>query len=158
MKKLIFSLTVAVALLSGCAKDGETGPAGKDGNANVTSTTFTITNWTYSAPYFYDDLPVPAITQSIVDNGAVLVYIMDSGYNIQLPVTIYPTASYSQSWGMNFGLGVCEITVNDSDQTQPINPGTKTVKVVVIASRSMLNDHTVNWNSYESVEQHFNLK
>ena len=158
MKKLIFSLTVAVALLSGCAKDGETGPAGKDGNANVTSSTFTITAWNYSAPVYYADLPVPAITQDILDRGAVLAYIVGSGYNLQLPVTIYPSASYSQSWGMNFGLGVCEITVNDSDLTQPNNPGTNTVKVVVIASRSMLNDNTVDWNSYESVKQHFNLK
>lgn len=59
---------------------------------------------------------------------------------------------------MNFGLGVCEITVNDSDQTQPNNPGVNNIKVVVLASRSMLNDNSVNWNSYESVKQHFNLK
>ncbi|MBK9798282.1 MAG: hypothetical protein IPP56_00630 [Bacteroidetes bacterium] len=83
--KSILSLFLMAGLLlfNSCAKDGETGPtgatgaAGADGNANVKSFKFTVTNsqWTILASdtwqYFYS---CPAVTQDILDNGMVMVY------------------------------------------------------------------------------------
>lgn len=85
---IVFLLAAAVLLAVGC--EGEQGPTGPDGNANVKTGTISPTNaeWLWqgnydfqTAPgswmsYFtrYVDIPVVEITPDIISSGVVLVF------------------------------------------------------------------------------------
>jgi hypothetical protein len=94
-------IVVVLFIIAGCKK-GDTGPQGPEGNANVI-----YSNWFTPATYKKDTvfgiwgfsytMAVPAITQPILDSGAVLVFAKMHGYNPavwpngqvgQLPITI----------------------------------------------------------------------
>ena len=85
MKTKIYLIAIVFATITlycGCAKDGATGPAGangSNGNANVETFTFLNKNWMNSNSDLY--LTIPQITQTVLDKGAVLVYIRLSGDN-----------------------------------------------------------------------------
>ena len=73
LKKLILIAVIAV-LFNSCAKDGATGPAGpagSNGNANVTSSTFTVTSWLSNSSCWYTDLTVPTLTSAVQSKGSV---------------------------------------------------------------------------------------
>ncbi|MDP1747567.1 MAG: hypothetical protein Q8L90_18475 [Bacteroidota bacterium] len=163
MKKTLISgmFALTVLLFGACSKpkDGAPGAQGPQGNANVQSSTFTVTSWGYTAPYYYVDLPVSSITQDIINTGAVLVYLKDGSANVQLPYTWYPNANYSETLTPLITLGNVRILVEDSDQTQPDNPGAgDQFKVVVMASKSMLRNPHIDFKNFASVEKAFNLK
>lgn len=150
---LIFVLSVA--LFSGCTKEG---PAGKDGNANVSSTTLTASNWVYSAPSWVATLPYSAITQEIVNSGAVLVYIkVGESYN-QLPLTFYQTDSYSTTIEVSTSPGQVTLFWTDSDLIQPDNPGSQSFKVVAIAAATMIDNPDLDYSSYDEVMSTFGLE
>jgi len=79
---LITGLAMAFGLTFSSCKKAETGPAGKDGNANVQSTSqvdLSSLTWTYqggpSNDSYVSIYPTSAITQDVVDKGLVMVYI-----------------------------------------------------------------------------------
>ena len=163
MKKTLISgmFALTVLMFGACSKpkDGAPGAQGPQGNANVQSSTFTVTSWGYTAPDYHVDLAVSSITQDIINSGAVLVYQTDGSINVQLPYTFYPNANYSETWTPAITLGNVKIIVEDSDQTQPNNPGAGVMfKVVVMASRSMLHNPHIDFKNFASVEKAFNLK
>ena len=150
-------------LFTGCKK-GDTGPAGPagtngtNGNANVVSSSITSSNWVYSSPSWGISFTYPAITQDIIDKGAVLVYLkVGSAYN-QLPLTIYQSATYSSTYEVSTIVGGLTIFATDSDLTQPNNPGSKTFKIVVIAASQRMANPNVNYGNYNEVKKAFNLK
>lgn len=159
----IFGTTMIIGMLvfSTSCKKGDTGPAGtngKDGNANVVSSTITSSNWVYTSPSWKIDFTYPAITQSIIDNGAVLVYLqVGSAYN-QLPLTTYPSSTYSRTYEVSSYVGGVAIYATDSDLTQPANPGSKKFKVVVIAASGLKQNPNVNLDNYEEVKAAFNIQ
>lgn len=178
MKKftLLFLAVLFTMVYSGCKKDpgpegpqGETGPAGPQGpqgpagNANVSSATY-VTNsstWGYDATnqYWYQTLTAPSVTSSIVSTGAVLVYIETSTDTwAQLPRTIYLSSSYSQSQRFIYWTDNVRIIIQDSDLTQPANPGTKKFKVITIASSARTANPDINLSDYNAVKKAFNLK
>ena len=80
MKKTIFILLSMLLIVTACTKEGPAGKDGKDGvdgNANVHSTEITVypNDWTQDGSVWSADKSVSSITQSVVDNGSVLVYI-----------------------------------------------------------------------------------
>lgn len=162
MKKTIVSgmFALTVLLFGACSKpkDGAPGAQGPQGNANVQSSTFTVTSWGYTAPYYYVELPVSSITQDIINTGAVLVYLKDGTTNVQLPYTFYPTATYSRTISTIIEFGKVTIYVEDSDQTQPSDPGAGQFKVLVMASKSMIQNPDIDFKNFESVKKAFNLK
>jgi hypothetical protein len=150
---------VTVTTNVGCkGKDGAPGATGPQGNANVSSTTITSSSWTYSAPSWGMNLSFGAITQSIIDNGAVLVYVKTGNAFNQVPLTLYTSASYSSTIEVSTYAGGVTLIWTDSDLTQPNNPGSLTVKIVAIASRSMMAHTNVNFDDYNQVKNAFNLK
>src|SRR5438105_593587 len=124
MKNILRLLTILILTISisSCTKTGPQGPAGAngtngvdgtngtngtngaDGNANVQSFTLNENSgdwYSYADGItgFTDwevDMSVPAITQSILDKGAVLIYTESNGNFYQLP--------FSQS-GVDLGVG-----------------------------------------------------
>ncbi len=84
MKNLLFLLLVAI-LLSGCAKDGETGPAGQDGNANVQVEIITVSveDWEFQNEVYNAQVSSGLLSDDIVENGTVNLF-MDAGPGVWL--------------------------------------------------------------------------
>jgi hypothetical protein len=157
MKKIIYLALMVVSLttlFSGCKKEG---PAGKDGNANVVSSSTTVSNWVYEGSSWKSIIPYPAITQDIINSGAVLVYMKTGESYNQLPLTFYQNPAYSTTIEVSTVVGGLALYWSDSDLSQPINPGTRTFKVVVIASSGMIQNPDVDYSNYEEVKSAFNL-
>lgn len=154
MKKLSLIITlIAVLATSACKKEvaGPAGPQGAPGNANVKSTTQLATFFLYGNSY-KATIYFSSITQDILDKGAVLVYEKSGSSYYPLPVTIYPSSSFSRTFNYEVFLGGVNIYVYDSDQTAPSNPGSITYKVVAMAGtpRPIKTD-------YETIKYQYNL-
>lgn len=82
IKAALAAIVIMGLTFTACSgDDGEQGPAGAPGNANVNSSNGAVAadDWTAGA-ILKDTLMVPEITQSVVDNGAVMVYLkIDDG-------------------------------------------------------------------------------
>jgi hypothetical protein len=158
--KAITAILLIAITITNCKK-GDTGPAGKDGvngNANVVSSSVTSSNWAFVSPAWEMTLTYPAITQNILDKGAVLVYVQSGSNYYQLPYTFYPANTYSRSYTFVHYIGGLKVFVTDSDLTQPTNPGSLTFKVVVIAASQRLANPNINWKNYTEVKEALNLK
>lgn len=160
--KLYFSilLTTLVSFTFSCKKEGPPGPAGKDGNANVKSSTVTFSNWAWNSSGLYDyaDFTWGEITSDVANNGAVLIYVNNgNGGWLPLPRTIYPNNSYSQSQRYVYATGSFSIIVQDSDLTQPINPGTWTIRAVAVAGSVRHANPNLDWDNYEAVKKTLHL-
>jgi hypothetical protein len=151
---VIFGLTT---FISGCTKEGPAGANGRDGNANVVSTTFTISNWTFNNPSYVGTQSIPAITQEILNNGAVLAYVKVGDNYSQVPLTFYQSNTFSSSIEVAHGLGSISFFFTDSDLIQPVTPGPLTFKVVVIASAAKTQNPNVDFSDYEAVKSKFNI-
>ncbi len=151
----------ALLMLASCTKEGPVGPqgaAGAPGNANVKSSTATISNWLSLNNEYYADIPVPAITQDIVNKGAVLVYRLNApGSYSQLPITTFPGSTYNRTTEAVHSVGSVRIVVYDSDGTLPGAQGTQSFKIVVIAPSARTANPNLNWDNYEAVKTRFNL-
>ncbi len=128
---------------------GQTGATGAQGNANVKSNlaTTTASNWTYDGnnkswfTVFIDN----NITQAIVDNGAVMVYVLvGTNQYAALPFTFHPTANYSTSVVYSFAPQQLRVEFQDSDLTQGNNPGDNTFKIVKVAG-AFIKAHPQDW-------------
>lgn len=159
IKKLSFLLLSSITLiLASCEKEGPEGPAGRDGNANVVSSIGVATSWTYINPSWVQRFSVPAITQEIVNSGAVLVYVQSTtGSYSQLPVTVYPSSSYSTTFEVGYNVGEVAIFATDSDLTQPNQPGAATFKIVVISASNKLKNPFLDYSNYEEVAKAFDI-
>jgi hypothetical protein len=170
MKKinLFFALTIAVSMLfQSCTKEGPAGatgatgatgaqgPAGPAGPGSIKSFTFTTSNWANFDPVWIATLNVSAITQNVLSNGAVLVYVKEGTEYFQLPLTIQQD-TYFTTVQFTHDLGVVDVIVEDSDGLLPINPGTTTFKVVVISGTGK--NPSVNYNDYNAVKTYYGLK
>lgn len=153
----------AILTFNGCkGKDGAPGaqgPAGTNGNANVTSGTVTVSNWTYDGTnkLYKATIIDNNITQAIVDEGVVLVYLISGGGNLALPVTIYPTSTYSETISFVYGLQQVVLSIQDSDLTQPGTPGSINFRVVKIAPSGIIAHPDVDFKNYTQVKAAFNL-
>lgn len=162
---LFGALTIAGLLfMSGCSKDGATGPAGPIGNANVQTLAFSIpsSNWTVNPNYFWE---IDAVYQStdFDFNGAVLCYYsVDNNTWQLLPWTSDGNSpyfemlfSYNQQTGL-FGLEWTNITPGSN--AVPAPPATSYFKIVGIPPALKAAHPNVNYKTYNEVKQAFNLK
>ncbi len=144
-------------MILGCAEDGATGPAGADGNANVIGTnTVTVSSWTSSDNnrFWSATLLAEGITQSIVNNGTLSVFMSDNnGGWFAMPYSIGVS-----SWTYGFGVGFVNIYYTNTSYTATPNPGPRTFRVVIISSSNRMAHPNVNWNNYDEVKTALNLK
>ena len=157
--KLVTIVFLIAMTFSNCEKVTVTGPAGedgKDGNANVVSSSITSGSWSFVSPSWSQSFSYSAITQDILDNGAVLVYVASGVNYYQLPYTFYPTSSYSRTYNYVHYLGGLKVYVTDSDLNTS-EPGTLKFKVVVIEASGLMKNPNVDLNNYQAVKKAFNL-
>ena len=134
---------------------GATGATGATGNADVS--TYILRN--VNVPLTGTNFSVPAITQSILDQGLVLVYVSATGITgpwYALPYSSPTTTISLLSYGLDGG-GVGQITV-----TANTNVNGLYFKVVVIPGSSMtlLNviNPNLNFKNYGQVASALHLK
>jgi hypothetical protein len=164
IKYFVFALLISLAACEGDKGDvgpagpaGPTGATGATGNANAKVQTFTGVTWTISAPGYYCSMTDADITQDMVDNGTIMVYLSNgSGGWIALPYTIPINSTYSSTFTPVHYLNGVTVWKYDTDYTQAVDPGPKTFKVVVIAGHSPL-PIGLNLTNYDAVKAAFNL-
>ena len=114
MKRIAFALVAAATLMfAGCAKEGPAGPAGADGADGVDGvdgadagfelyeTTVAVADW---AGGTYTEFAAPNVTESIYNQGMVMVYIQDDfGYWNQIPSAWTDFVGFAFFWTADAG-------------------------------------------------------
>jgi hypothetical protein len=154
-------LAFTTLLFNGCKKEGPAGPAG---NANVTATTFTISSWSWSSPYYYVNLTVPALTSANMNAAAVMVYIKATGTSwTAVPYTQYDTPD-NYFMGFNTNTNNVQLTwIYDNAFSSGDDPnvvyGTQVrCKVVVIPPAERKANPNINLYDYEAVKKAYHLE
>ena len=179
LKSVVILLTAMITV--SCSKDsaaGETGPAGPtgatgptgpagtngtngtNGNANVIGTNSVSvppSNWFNSGDNtsWSTFLNVPAITQEIVDRGAVSVFFQLNTSWIALPYS-NPQNHYFTNYG--FSLGAVEINISTEFGYILTSPGTNIYRVVVISPSNKIANPNTDWNDYNQVKEALHLQ
>lgn len=147
-KSLVLSIAISLIGLTSCTKKEV---------VNVVSSSTGSSSWVFDDPSWTLSLSYPAITQDIIDNGAVLVYLKNGQAYNQLPLTIYQSASYSTSIEVSTFVGGVKIFWTDSDLIEPVNPGYREIKVVVISANGLAKNPSLDLEDYEAVVKAYNL-
>lgn len=137
--KTTYLLFAFLITFSACKKDntGPQGPAGTNGtngNANVHSQTFVVnpSDWVVNSTNLTQFITDMDITQEIIDNGSVQMFIYFGSIWWPLPHTNF-SSTYSTTYSGSFYSNEFLIFVNRSDGAQPTVPGVAlTFKVVTI--------------------------
>lgn len=160
MKRFLTFATLILALsIASCKKQGPVGPTGSQGpqgpqgNANVQGGTATVNFvWNASTSYGTADMDYNAITQSIVDNGAVLCFMSNgNGGWIALPYTDYSTTGVSISYYFVYSVGAVRVYFSEQDLNNTYMPTSATFKVVAIAAAQKQAHRNTNWKNYDEV-------
>lgn len=167
-KKLLMSFIIVFGvLISSCKKPekGDTGAAGKNGNANVSSTILTVYSWTWDATNYWryaNFSSVPLITYDIANSGMVMLYQKtSSGSYIAVPVTqTTATGSTVEHDWFVYGTGQLSVYIENADLTDPISqiPQPTNYKLVCIPAQSLIVHPNINFQNYNQVKSAFNLK
>jgi hypothetical protein len=131
--------------------DGTNGTNGVNGNANVIGTNTVALNsgsWTASGSYFLATFSTTAITQAIVDKGAVMVYEQSATFWRALP---YTSAIVSKFFF--FTLNSVSVVYQNTDGSQTTNPGNQTYRIVAISASAKTAYPNINWGNYEEVRE-----
>ena len=139
---------------------GSQGPNGADGNANVRSFIIPVSAADYadnpSTPDWKEvTLSVPAITQSVVDNGMVAVYLSFAEGWRALPFTFNAGSETTSIFHFHsLGQVLLRATSNDGD---PIKYAGN-FKIVVVDGFAGKNMPELNWEDYEEIAAYFGLE
>ena len=166
MKKLsIICMTIlAVLSMASCR--------GRDGNANVASSTVTVRQsdwrWVNDCQWMVE-IDYPAINNNVYNHGAVLVYMKIDGAWSQVPLTYFYEAEVEDGYS-NFASSIEVATLNDGGVRlfwtesdfyhAPDGPGKNNsydFKIVAIEASVYSHRSDVDYSSYESVKTAFQL-
>ena len=166
MKKLsIICMTIlAVLSMASCR--------GRDGNANVASSTVTVrqSDWRWVNDCQWTvEIDYPAINNNVYNHGAVLVYMKIDGAWSQVPLTYFYEAEVEDGYS-NFASSIEVATLNDGGVRlfwtesdfyhAPDGPGDNDsydFKIVAIEASVYSHRSDVDYSNYEAVKTAFQL-
>ncbi len=174
MKSMLSSALLGLFLLvaAGCDQ-GPVGPPGPPGNANVFSLNFvfSLDDATFNGPVASAQFDVAAITPSVVDNGAVLVYFRDQGTWTALPFTVgvespdINAVDYTFTLGYGYDDAFLEVFLEAStddpvvwDDIRAQLPPSYQMKAVIIDGFFLGKNTDLDLRDYEAVKVYFGLK
>ncbi len=160
-------LFLVVAVLMGCAKDGDNGedgdvgPAGQAGadGASIVSNLYnvTTTDWTLINNDYLVELNALDITTDVFDNGLILVYMSDGANGwYTMPYTYYLGGGEEGQYLPLIEVGNVEI-INRESAGNPSNPGNKTFRVVIMDQNTQmqLNNEHVDYYDYNVLSNYY---
>jgi len=103
-RTILFSLLIAISAIfwTSCNQEGPEGPAGLDGNANVTASQwYSPTTWDGTSGDWYFDITNTAISLDIVESGAILAYVSLPG-DLYNDYTVRPLPAYAIGTNWDF--------------------------------------------------------
>ncbi len=171
---------LSILFIGSCSKEGPIGPAGPQGaqgpqgnqgaqgaqgNANIIVKNFTLypsdfteygtsgqSQHRYSATH-----SISEITNSVFDNGMVVVYYKSGTSWFSLPQTIY-VSGYSYTLTYFHYVGGIGVQRYDSDLYSLAPSFNLELKVVIVPPASGKKEWNVDWNNYQAVKAYFQLK
>ena len=144
-KKIYLFALLSLTLFSSCKKKTY-------GNTDTETNTYSV-SWTWEDPSYTCTISDPAITQEVVDKGAVLVYISNgNGGWVALPCTIPIDGTYSSTYTPTHYVGGVKIWKTDTDLLT-LDPGTSSIKLVILSQHALLENPNVDWTDYKEVEE-----
>ena len=162
-------LATAVLLLSltGCIIEAtEEGPVGPPGNANVGAfdLTFSMDDASFNGAFATVQYEVPAITPSVVDFGAVLVYFRENNTWTAMPYTFAVESDDLEAVDFTITMGYAHddafLEVFYEASTPEItleNQEDRRLKVVVIDGFPLGKTAHVDLSDYEAVKAYYGL-
>jgi len=145
-----------------CTKKGEEGAPGKDGSANVSARTFTVTTWSSNSSFWYKQLSVPEITADNINSAAIMVYWGTVSNNwIALPYTYVSSTNYFMGFLSAVNLIEVQWTYNglgigNSPNSELGNP--VMIKVVVIPPALIKKNPDLDLSNYNEVRKTFKIQ
>jgi len=139
MKKLIFlSLLSAILFFPSCTKD-------MGGNANMSTVDFTVQNtrWNETTDVkfgdqgygFYVDLDFPELTENVIRNGMVTLYMKRGESWTSIPFNYFyqsnDLVNYQGGYFYSMQVGLFSIDYYESDH-KTLNPGTQNFRLVIV--------------------------
>lgn len=169
MKQTMWMAPLALVglLLAGC--EGKEGPAGPGGNANVQRFTLTVDSddWDEEGSAGQSNHRwvavvgnIAALTDSIANNGMVLVYKQDNflGEAVYTPLPYVETQNgFQRHWEFLYAPGDIGFTVKDTDLNTPQPTQSIQYKVVLVEGNALKND-ALRTMAYEDVLAYFGLE
>lgn len=165
--KLIALLLVALSLNFSSCKKAEKGPAGpqgapgKDGNANVKNLTIFVNanEWVYKPGTFEVTKLVPELTADIINKGAVMVYMGDTGSWEALPATNVDPDGFAVTFNYIIEAGKLILygTYNSSVTMPAGTIESGDYKIVLIAGSARAANPNLNLLNYNEVQNTYNL-
>lgn len=159
-------LFLGVLVLGGCTKEGPAGPAGPQGpagpvspagNARIVVKNITSSAWFLNEPSWIMNLEVPEVTEDIINNGMVQVYVKIGDVHHQLPSTFYVSNAYSITLGVSSRVSGIRVSWTRSDWGWEVHPGNQTFKVVILTPEARRQSQLVDWSKYEDVKAELGL-
>lgn len=157
---------MSLAVLTSCAKDGEDGAQGPQGNANVQSATYSVSPGDWGAfgtagqvGYgFGVNLNAPIVSSSIASSGAVLVYLK-SGTDrwVAMPLTFPEGATWNKTWLYSIGPSSVQLEVYDDDLYTAAPTVVHEFRIVAIANSGMMVNSGVDLTDYDAVSDFLGL-
>ena len=138
--------------------DGSQGIPGEDGNANVQTITFDISAITNTNTF---DLTVPQLTQQVLDEDLVLVYLRDAGSDPAEWVLASGTGDITDHvLKTTYTVGVITIDILDfaGDPGGLFSGDYDVAKVIIIkASVLLVGKNSLDYSDYYKVMEHYQL-
>lgn len=159
-------LFLGVLVLGSCTKEGPAGPAGPQGpagpvspagNARIVVKNITSSAWFLNEPAWIMNLEVPEVTEDIINNGMVQVYVKIGDVHHQLPSTFYVSNAYSITLGVSSRVSGIRVSWTRSDWGWEVHPGNQTFKVVILTPEARRQLPLVDWSKYEDVKAELGL-
>jgi|GEM_PF-1895869 len=157
---LVIGLFMAFGLTFSSCKKAETGPAGKDGNANVQSTGEVDLSslWIYNSgdDFYKATVTTSLITQEIADNGLVMAYVKQSGGWIAIPISSLVTDGDRLAYEIENGaVNLYYEDLNGATTTYDIISVGLKVRLVIIPAQ--LKKPAIDYSNYLEVKEAYNL-
>ena len=171
MKRISFISVVLISMtmlfVSCTGADGRDGRDGRDATVCSMSINVTANDWTFlSSGSWCLSLTSTSITQSVVDNGMVLVYMKDPYYYSWklIPLTYYYTDVDSEqnilylscSLETSYYLNGLDIYWTESDFYDGNNPGNQTFRVVILEGSS-ISKAPIDFADFKAVVKAYNI-
>jgi hypothetical protein len=156
---LVLFLSFSVLLIS-CSKDGEQGPPGQDGNANVLSITVSVdsSNWQEfelnNTTYFETTVGLSELTAEIVEKGALLVYLKIGNQLTPLPLTFYFNDNIDATYSFTYTPGQVFLGLQYNALIEGGEPLTNEFKFVIIDGLPQSATKSLPISDYNKLMEH----